>query len=97
MFGQAPDSLAMLAVRIAVGDSHNDGSELLVLTSRRGEHRGGKSLTFLIPESEENRHDAPNVRLKANILLDVESRRRSIGGDREFARLSKMLLRRRGS
>ena len=86
------DGLAVLRIRVAISNPDDHGPDRPGILARWGKHCRRKPFALLIAKGQEHGHDALEVRLQPDVLLDVGPRRRNIGRDGVFTGLPKMFL-----
>src|ERR1700681_2856061 len=84
------NGVAVLGERIAVRYTDDDRLDRAVSSFRR-QQRGGERLALAVAQRQENRHDAFDVRLQPDVLLD-KGAGWHVGFDGLLPRLAKMLL-----
>src|ERR1700721_3582070 len=90
VIAERANCVAVLREWVAVRESDDDRLDR-ALTSFRRQHRGGERIALAVAQGQENRHDALDVRLQPDVLLDKGSGW-PVGFDGVLLRLAKMLL-----
>src|SRR3954470_6538821 len=86
------NSLAVLWIGVAVSNPDDHGPDRPRILARWRKHYGCKPVSFLVAQSQEHRHDALEVGLQPDVLLNVGPGWRHIGHDGLFPRLPKVFF-----
>ncbi len=70
MLAEGPDGVGVIGVRVGIRHADDDRPKAPVIMTAGREHGGDQRISLVVPQCQEQRHFALNMRFEPDLLLD---------------------------